>query len=188
MNPKPDELSYLVPHPRPSGEKRVILMLQGHPSRFWPELADALTAEGHKVLHVNLCLADQVFWGRRPAINYRGRFTGWESWLSDLLVRESVSDILYYADRLPYHRVAMTLGKKLGIACWAIEHGYLRPDWLTMEPDAMGARSRFPKDKTEIQRLAALGASPNMATLFSHRFATEAFHEVSYHLLQAFFA
>ncbi len=171
---------------RRSGGTRVILMLQGHPSRFWPNLADALAQDGHKVLHVNLCLADQIFWGRRPALNYRGRFSGWKEWLSNQIKRHAVTDILYYADRLPYHRVAMTTGRKLGVAIWTIEHGYLRPDWLTLEPVGMGAKSGFPRQRREIEAIAATTEPPNLTTLYSHKFATEAFHEVTYNLLQTF--
>lgn len=186
MSSKPTCAHGLSPRRLPPGQKRVFLFLQGHPSSFWPELADALTADGHRVLRVNLCLADQVFWGRRAAKNFRGRFHEWWGWLHNLLTKESVTDILYYADQLPYHRVARILGKKLGISCWAIEHGYLRPDWLTMEPGAMGAHSLFPKSRDDIERLAESQEPPNLNTLFTHGFPTEAFQEVTYNLLLAF--
>ena len=186
MNADREDSCDLIPSPLPSRQGRVFLMLQGHPSKFWPDLADALTKHGHRVVRVNLCLADQVFWGSRPAHNFRGRFADWESWLRRLLLKEEVTDILYYADRLPYHRVALSVSRTLGLSCWAIEHGYLRPDWLTIEPDAMGARSHFPKKQEEIERLAEAAQAPNMTTLYTHDFATEAFHEVTYNLLQAF--
>ena len=167
-------------------DNRCILMLQGHPSRFWGQLYDGLTADGHRVLKVHFCLADWVFWGRRPGQSYRGRYSGWRDWIARFLEREQVTDVLYYADRLPYHVDALDAAKSLGVRCWAIEFGYLRPDWITMEPDAMGANSRFPKERSAIEALAADTKPPDMTVRFPHGFATEAFNEVSFHLLQAF--
>ena len=165
---------------------RCILMLQGHPSKFWGELYDGLVADGHRVLKVHLCFADLIYWGRRPAVSYRGRYSKWSAWIERYLIEQGITDVLYYADRLPYHADALEAAKGLGIKCWAIEFGYLRPDWITMEPEGMGARSTFPKEPDEIRRLAAGKNAPNMVTLYPYDFSTEAFHEVTFHLLQAF--
>ena len=164
-------------------ERSSILMLQGHPSRFWGELADALTADGHRVVKVHFCLADRVFWGRRPAIAYRGRLSRFESWIGDLMRREGVTDVLYYADRLPYHVAARTAAERLGVAPWAVEHGYLRPDWLTLEPGGMGAHSSLPRDWAGLETLARGRPRPDMRPRFGHSFATEAVNEVAFNLL-----
>jgi capsular polysaccharide export protein len=161
-------------------------MLQGHPSRFWGELRDGLVADGHRVLKIHLCLADLVYWGRRPAVSYRGHYRNWRAWIERYLIEKGVTDILYYADRLPYHADALDAAKGLGIRCWAIEFGYLRPDWITMEPEGMAARSTFPKDPERIRALAKGSEAPNMVNLYPHDFSTEAFHEVTFHLLQAY--
>jgi capsular polysaccharide export protein len=55
-----------------------------------------------------------------------------------------------------------------------------------MEPEGMGARSTFPKDPETIRAMAAGVEAPNMVNLYPHGFATEAFNEVSFHLLQAY--
>lgn len=169
-----------------SGKQRVFLFLQGHPSAFWGQLFDRVRAAGHHAIRVNLCLGDLVFWGRRPAINYRSSFANWPEWLDRLCAREGVTDILYYADRLPYHVVAQDVGNARGVRCWAIEHGYLRPDWLTLERDGMGAFSHFPKDPDVVRRIAAETPAPDLKPRYSHDFPTEAFHEVTYNLLQAY--
>lgn len=171
---------------QPPGKARVVLMLQGHPSPFWGELRDHLVAGGHRVVKVHFCLADEVFWRGRPALKYRGRFRDWETWLGALIDREGITDILYFADRLPYHAVAQEVGNPRGVRCWAIEFGYLRPDWLTMERDGMGARSRFPKERSEIEELAQGMPAPDQTQLYRHEFLTEASHEVAFNLLRAF--
>lgn len=160
-----------------------ILMLQGHPSWFWGDLADALSARGWRVLKVHFCLADRLFWGRRKALTYRGKFRNWESWLEDYCRSEGVSEILYFADRMPYHVGAQAVGKRLGIACRALEFGYLRPDWLTFERDGMGRFSHFPKDRATIEKIAQAMPVPYMVPEYTHAFHTEATFEVIYNLL-----
>ncbi|GMG80807.1 capsule biosynthesis protein [Paralimibaculum aggregatum] len=166
---------------RPS-PPRTVLMLQGPPCRFWRELGDGLRAEGFRVLHVGFCLADLALWRRRGQRLWRGRLADWPAHLSALIAAEGVTDILYYADRLPYHAAAIEVARAAGIRAWAIENGYLRPDWLTMEPEAMGALSRFPRDPAEIRRLAGDAAVPEATPRYRHGFAREAVSEVVFHL------
>jgi capsular polysaccharide export protein len=119
-------------------------------------------------------------------VSYRGRYTRWRDWIGRYLEREQVTDVLYYADRLPYHADTLDAARALGVRCWAIEFGYLRPDWITMEPEAMGAYSTFPKSPKDIEALAQDMPSPDMTVLYPYDFFTEAVNEVSFHLLQAF--
>ncbi len=160
-------------------------MLQGHPSGFWAQLHDGLKADGHRVLKIHFCLADFVFWGRRPAVSYRGRYKNWRDWIERYIQAEQVTDVFYYADRLPYHADALQVARNRGVRCWAIEFGYLRPDWITMEPEGMGAYSTFPKSRDGIEALAGTAEAPDMMPRYPHTFLTEAFCEVTYHLLQA---
>ena len=186
-DPKPAIITVnQITHHAAVGGKRCILMLQGHPSPFWGRLRDGLVADGHRVLKVHFCLADLVYWAGRPAVTYRGRYSRWRAWLDRYVAAEGVTDILYYADRLPYHADALEVAQAIGLRAWAIEFGYLRPDWITLEPEAMGARSTFPRDRASIEALAHGVAMPDLVTRHPHDFPTEAFHEVSFHLLQSF--
>jgi capsular polysaccharide export protein len=158
---------------------RTVLFLQGPPSTWWAELGDALAARGARVLRVNLNAADALFWRRPGALNYRGTLRGWGRWLAALMRAEGVTDVLYYADRLPYHRVALKRARSLGIDAHAVEFGYLRPDWLTLEREGMGAFSHFPDDPA---RWLADAPAPDMTARYPHAFADEATAEVVYNL------
>ncbi len=136
-------------------EGKTFLFLQGHHSPFWLELGDALKAEGCRVLKVRLSGQDVLYWPRRGARSYRGPKAKWRPWLEAYLAEEGVTDVLYYADRHPWNIDALAAAKAVGIRAWTIEFGYLRPNWLTLEPEAMGAFSRFPKDPAAIRRLGA---------------------------------
>lgn len=159
---------------------RTFLFLQGHHSLFWVRLGDALKAAGHNVRKVRLSGQDLVYWPRRGAVSYRGSKAGWRGWLTDHLGREGVTDILYYADRHPWHVDALAAAKALGLRAWTMEFGYLRPDWLTLEPEAMGAFSRFPKDPETIRRLGAEGEDdPHVEGVrYPHGFLAEALADI----------
>lgn len=168
------------------GGKRTVLFLQGPTSVFWRELAAAFEARGHKTLKINFCLADQVYWRRPRSRNYRGRFGNWKSYLAAFVKAERVTDIVYYADRFPYHRVAAEVAREAGIGALVIENGYLRPDWITLEREGMSAYSHFPADPATIRRVAGAVPEPDLAVRHEHGFLQETFNEVSFHLLAYF--
>ncbi|MEL6126179.1 MAG: capsular biosynthesis protein [Pseudomonadota bacterium] len=165
---------------------KTFLFLQGHPSLFWRKLSVGLETAGYPTRKIHFCLADWAFWWRRGAVNYRWTFRGWKSFLTDYVKREGITDILYYADAQPYHRAARQVARKLGIRAWAVEFGYLRPDWLTLERDGMGPKSHFPKNRDVISALARANSPPDMVPRYSHTFAQEAFGEVMFNLLLAY--
>lgn len=161
--------------PRP----RVVLFLQGPPSAFWAELGEAVRAAGGRVLKVHVCLGDRLFWRGGGAVDWRGPLRAWPRWLRGFLIREGVTDIVYYADRQPYHRLAAAVARRLGIGAHAVEFGYLRPDWLTLEQGGNGAQSRFP-DAPEALRPDL--PAPDMTVRYPHPFWREALGEVTFNL------
>jgi len=163
-----------------------ILFLQGPPSVFWPELADAFQAAGDEVFKINFCPADSLFWRRPGAYAYRGRFSGWEAYLGDFITRHAITHILYYADQQAYHRIAGALARARGIQAIAIEFGYLRPDWLTVERNGMGVYSHFPNDAGTIRSIAARAQAPDMQVRYPYSFLAEAVAEVTFNLANVF--
>ncbi|MDJ0932159.1 MAG: hypothetical protein QNJ43_16650 [Breoghania sp.] len=82
------------------------------------DLGDELGRKGHCVLRINLNLGEWLFWFRREAHNYRGRLRNWRSFLTDYVARNKVTDIVYYADRLPYHVIAGEVARAVGNQCF----------------------------------------------------------------------
>jgi capsular polysaccharide export protein len=170
-----------------SGRKeRVYLFLQGHPSGLWKDQFNELSSRGALCLKINLCLADSIFWFGGPSLPYRGSLEDWPAWLEGYCRRMGVTDILYFSDQQPYHKAARAIAKPLGIACWAIEFGYLRPDWITLERDGMGPLSHFRRDPEHLFSVAAGTEKPDLVPRFQHPFAREAFGEVAFNLLMVF--
>ncbi len=167
-------------------EFKSFLFLQGPPNGYWSRLGQGLESSGHPVRKIDLCLADSLFWRGSKADAYRGKFANWHKWLEKYVIKHGITDIIYYADQHPYHIVARDLAQQYGIKCWAVEFGYLRPDWLTLERNGMGPLSCFPRTKPEIELLGAKYLAPDMACRFPHKFIHEALGEVVFHLLQTF--
>lgn len=165
---------------------RTVLMLQGPPSGFWRQLGDRFGQAGATVLKVNFCAGDHVYWGRRPALAFRAGRECWPEYLSRLIEGHRVTDILYYGDRMPYHARAAEVAQHLGVRTYAVEFGYLRPGWITLERGGMGVHSHFPADPDLIRSLAVTLPAVDPTRRHAHPFAVEAFNEVAFNLLNTF--
>ena len=168
-------------NPRHDGKSRRYLMLMGPSSPLWRELALALEADGAKVVKVCFSLGDWLYW-RRKAVHFRGWLSRWPAFLDRLIAKEGITDILYYADRNPYHVAAGELARARGLVAIAFENGYLRPDWITVERGGMGVYSHFPNDPAAIRAAAASLPEPDMTPRYRHGFWTEMVHEETYQL------
>ncbi len=161
---------------------RTFLFLQGPASPFFQILADKLEKRGASVRRINFCLGDALFWRRKDGELYRGRKEDWPTHLSNVLQRENVTDLVMLGDGRDYHAAAVEAGQAAGIRIHIVEHGYLRPDWLTVEPDGMSAHSRFPQDPVGVRAFAADQPSPAKGSLFRSSFLTYALYDLAYHL------
>ncbi|MEO0683409.1 MAG: capsular biosynthesis protein, partial [Pseudomonadota bacterium] len=75
---------------------------------------------------------------------------------------------------------------RLGIPCHAVEFGYLRPDWLTLERRGMGAYSHFPDMPERVRAIAAQAqAGPPLDARFPHSFLQEATSDIAFNLANA---
>ncbi len=121
------------------GGAPVVLLLQGPRSPFFGALADALVARGAAVRRVLFCPGDALFWPGRRAIRHRTGTRGWAEAFARICAAEGVSDVVGLGDGRPLHAAAFAVARTIGVRVHVVEQGYLRPGWLTLEPDAMGS-------------------------------------------------
>lgn len=162
------------------------LILQGPPSPFAKQLGEELSKRGCHVLRINFCFGDWLYWHGEKTLNFRDRANDWPAFLEQIIKRHKITDILYYADRLPYHRIAQRVAGELGIRAISYEFGYLRPDWLILERGGQSIYSHFPKNMNEIKLLAKNKPTPNMQLLYPFPFYVEAANEVLFNLSNYF--
>ncbi|MTI16953.1 capsular biosynthesis protein [Rhodobacteraceae bacterium RKSG542] len=175
-----------VEEKRPLKKGRAFLFLQGPPSFFARDMANHCEAWGVRTYRINLCIGDWLFWHDKRATSYRGSLNDWPEFLEGFIADHGITDVVYYQDRFPYHAAALELCRKIGVACYAYEFGYLRPDWITLERDGMGAYSRFPLSADKIRAIAADSPKMDSRPLYPYPFWQEAVGEVVYNLSNFF--
>ncbi|MBK8815452.1 MAG: capsular biosynthesis protein [Methylococcaceae bacterium] len=167
--------------------KRTFLFLQGPITPFFKLIADGLELKGHRVLHINLCFGDWLFWQRAGAKNYRGKLKNWAAHIEDYLDREKVTDIILLGEQREYHKMAISAAKTRGIQVVTTDFGYLRPDWITFEHNGMSADSLFPRDPESIKLLAERVKEPDLSPHYEDSFFTQSIWDMAYHLSNSFF-
>lgn len=115
-------------------------------------------------------------------MDFRGRPAEWPGFVARFLEAEAITDLVLLGEQRPYHRVAIAAAQARGIAVTVTDYGYLRPDWIVLERDGMGAESRFPRDPDAIRALAARCPPLDAAPRFTDDFARQARWDVAFHL------
>lgn len=161
---------------------RRFLFLQGPASPFLRILAKALEKKGASVRKISVCIGDVVFWWPRWGDFYRGKAVDWPVYLDGYISDHNVTDLVMLGDGRALHAAAAELGIERGINVHILEHGYLRPDWLTIEPDGMTAHSRFPNQPAALQSFAAGQPPVVKGGLFDSSFLTYAVYDLTFHI------
>jgi len=161
---------------------RRFLFLQGPISPYFAEVAAGLRARGHAVHRINLCLGDRLFWRGPGAVDFRGRAAEWPGFVARFLDAEAITDLVLLGEQRPYHRAAIAAARARGVAVTVTDFGYLRPDWIVLERNGMGAESRFPREPDAIRALAARCRPPDLAPRFADSFAQQARWDMLFHL------
>jgi capsular polysaccharide export protein len=162
--------------------RRTFLFLQGPTSTVFRDLGRALAARGHGVVKVNLCPGDWLFWRGQDTLFYNGSLANWPRYLETLTTRYGVTDIVYFADRFPYHRAAQRVAQRLGLRRVSMEYGYLRPDWLVLEEGGQSSYSLFPEDPTVLRASAEGLPQVETAQIYRVPARTEAVCETVFHV------
>lgn len=142
--------------------RRTFLFLQGPPGPFFPLLARDLARRGCAVHRINLSGGDRFDWAQ-GAVDYRGRMKHWPLFFDDYVQAHEVTDVVLYGDCRPVHQAALRLARLRGLRIHVFEEGYIRPDWMTLEPEGVNGNSRMDRDPEVI--LAAAEWLPEVPRL-----------------------
>jgi capsular polysaccharide export protein len=124
------------------------------------------------VHRINLNGGDAVDWPCR-ATSYRGTLAGWPSFLDSYLRTNKITDMLLFGDCRPLHQSAHGMAKLRNINIHVFEEGYIRPHWITMEPDGVNGHSGLPRDPeyflNEAERLPPISMPEPVTASFRRR-------------------
>ena len=148
------------------------LLLQGPPGPLFFRLGQFLESRGHRVVRINLSGGDRLDWPA-GAIDYRGTFSDWPTFVDQLLREREVTDVLLFGDCRPYHLKAHGIAKLRGVRTHVLEEGYIRPHWMTLELEGVNARSPLRRNKewiyAEASRLPPEPELPPVTAAFKRR-------------------
>ncbi len=125
---------------------KTFLFLQGPHGPFFARLAEALEAQGHRALRININGGDKVDWPGNGATDYHGSFRNWPLFFDDYVVNHGVTDLILYGDCRPYHFSAHKMAQLRDLRVHVLEEGYIRPDFLTLQDDGVNGNSTLPLD------------------------------------------
>jgi capsular polysaccharide export protein len=161
---------------------RNFLFLQGPPGPFFWQLAERLKDLECGIFRINLNGGDKADWPG-AAINYRGTRRKWTLFLDRFLVEHAITDVMLFGDCRPMHMAAHRMAALRKIDVHVFEEGYIRPDWLTLEPSGVNGFSSLPRDpnwlREEARGLPPLPNRPPITASFKRR-ARDAFRYYSY--------
>ncbi|GEO85697.1 capsular biosynthesis protein [Ciceribacter naphthalenivorans] len=128
-----------------------------------------------------------MYWWPRRATWFTGRDVDWPQFFERYCSDKGITDILMLGDGRPKHAAAIDTARKLGIRVHVFEHGYLRPDWLTIEPDGMSGRSRFPRNAETVRAIAANAPPADLNGHFRSSFLAYALLDLAFHVPNVLF-
>ncbi|MBT9382902.1 capsular biosynthesis protein [Pseudooceanicola sp. CBS1P-1] len=118
-----------------------VLLLQGPVGPFFRQLQASLEAQGHETWRVCFNAGDLLFAPRKRVIRFFGGKMEWQKWLEALLADGRFETLILFGSDRPAHRIAREVCKKLGVRVLALEEGYIRPGYVTVEEGGNNAAS-----------------------------------------------
>jgi capsular polysaccharide export protein len=160
--------------------RRAFLFLQGGSSPFFMRLAGRLASGGHAVHRINFNSGDRLYWGRRPADNFRGTLANLPGYYEEYLRTRSISDLVLYNDQRPVHVSAIAAAKRAGIRIHVFEEGYFRPYLITLERGGVTGNSPLPRDPDWYRDVGARLPDSNGVRPFAFSLRARATHDIAY--------
>jgi capsular polysaccharide export protein len=151
---------------------RNFLFLQGPPGPFFWQLAERLRTLDCGIFRINLNGGDQADWPG-DATHYRGSRKRWTLFIDRFLSDHAITDIVLFGDCRPLHMAAHRMAQLRKIDVHVFEEGYIRPDWVTLEPSGVNGNSSLSRDPNwylaEARDLPPVPERPTITASFGRR-------------------
>ena len=127
-----------------TSEKPNILLLQGPLGPFFADFSGALQRLGAAVHRVCFNRGDRHFADGDHVVDFDAPQAQWQDWLQAYLAENHIDAVCCYGDCRSYHMLAKEVCGQVGVKFWALEEGYVRPGFVTLEQGGNNANSPFP--------------------------------------------
>ena len=135
-----------------------VLLLFGPIGTFFSRLAGHLQSQGIETYKIAFPLHEFGF-QRKDQILFKGSCKqDFRPFLKELILKKGIQHIFMYGDFIIPHEIAIEVGEELreqGIAVetWIFELGYLRPNFVTLEPNRVNCDSNLNQTRDFYQQL-----------------------------------
>ncbi|WP_429152638.1 capsule biosynthesis protein [Aeromonas veronii] len=130
-----------------------ILLLQGPLGPFFQALSRQLTEAGHQVVKIHFNGGDECWPCAGENLRFCGKPESWNAFLRRVLKHHAIDSVICYGDCRYYHLVAGRICKLKKLPFWAMEEGYLRPDYVTLEQGGVNAFSPWYERRDQLAEL-----------------------------------
>lgn len=122
------------------------LLLQGPVGPFFSFLAEELRSEGHEVFKIHFNGGDEACYKPSGAHSYRGKLADWPPFLQAFIARHGIDRIFLFGNCRLYHQRATKIARAMGVALFVFEEGYVRPNYVTLEPGGVNGHSALSRE------------------------------------------
>ncbi|MFQ1643530.1 capsule biosynthesis protein [Aeromonas veronii] len=130
-----------------------ILLLQGPLGPFFQSLSRQLTEAGHQVVKIHFNGGDECWPCAGENLRFCGKPESWNAFFRRVLKHHAIDSVVCYGDCRYYHLVAGRICKLKKLPFWAMEEGYLRPDYVTLEQGGVNAFSPWYERRDQLAEL-----------------------------------
>lgn len=124
-------------------KKRSFLFLQGPHGDFFKKLSKRLVGIGNESFQICFNGGDIVDHSMHNCYLFIGKRESWPCYIRNFILDKKITDLILYGDKRYYHTSSIVICEQLNIRVWTYEEGYLRPDYITLEPDGVNSNSRI---------------------------------------------
>lgn len=114
-------------------EKERIILLQGPVGPFFSHLQNHLENQGFDCWRVLFNAGDRVYSSGKKNIVYNGGAEEWSNWVYNFLTLSDADCIVLFGAERYIHKIARQCARLLGVEVIALEEGYIRPGFITLE-------------------------------------------------------
>ncbi|MBO4575876.1 MAG: capsule polysaccharide modification protein [Neisseriaceae bacterium] len=123
-----------------------ILLLQGPMSDFFLQFRKWLSKYQKTVYKINFNGGDEYYYPESTpnTFAFTDKMENFHSFLSDFIEKYSIDSIVCFGDTRQMHQIAKQISLEKNLHFWAMEEGYFRPHFITIEKDGCNHFSTIP--------------------------------------------
>lgn len=118
-----------------------VLLLQGPLGPFFDHLARAFMQADLPVHKIHFNGGDESYYYQNNALSFMGSPEQWPAFLAQFMRDHNVQLVMAYGDCRFYHHEAKRICINSGVQYIALEEGYLRPNYITLEVGGVNGHS-----------------------------------------------